>query len=326
VTRPVAALAFLIGLAATVALVLWFGVGAIAAAVAGLGWPGFLVFCFAHAPAAVLLGAGWRVCLAPGSRVSLAAVVWARLLRDAGGEVLPFSQIGGYVIGARAAVMAGVSGVEAAATTLADLTTEAVAQIVFTALGLGALAHLRPGAALIYPTLAALVAIVALSVALAATLRRGRGLSRFGGLAARRWLAGFGDVDRTLAALRAIGERRAALAASLLLHLAAWLGVALEAWLALRLMGAPISVEAAVALESLLFAARSLAFLAPGAIGVQEGAYALLAPLVGLSPTDALALSLIKRARDLAIGAPALLIWQRSEIARAWRRRREREL
>jgi hypothetical protein len=32
-------------------------------------------------------------------------------------------------------------------------------------------------------------------------------------------------------------------------------------------------------------------------------------------------LSLIKRARDLAIGAPALLIWQRAEAARALRGR-----
>ena len=82
-------------------------------------------------------------------------------------------------------------------------------------------------------------------------------------------------------------------------------------------MGAPISFEGALAIESLLFASRSLAFFAPNALGVQEGAYALLAPLVGLTPADGLALSLIKRARDLAIGAPALLIWQRMEAVRA---------
>ncbi len=80
-------------------------------------------------------------------------------------------------------------------------------------------------------------------------------------------------------------------------------------------------MEGAVALESLLFASRSLAFFMPNALGVQEGAYALLAPLVGLTPADALALSLIKRARDLVIGAPALLIWQRAEAARVWRKK-----
>jgi putative membrane protein len=317
--RKLAVVAFAIGLAGAVALVIWFGAGAIAAAVAGLGWLGFLVVCLAHAPVAALLGAGWRACIAPDARISLPGVIWARVLRDAGAELLPFSEIGGFVIGARAAMMAGLSGVNAAASTLADLTTEAVAQIAFTVLGLLAIVHMRPGAAIIRPVAFGLVAVVGLGVALAFLLRRGGRLSRLGAAAAKRWLAGFGDVDKALAALREIGARRVAVAASLSLHLLAWLAVALEAWLALRLIGAPISIESAIAMESLLFASRSLAFLAPNGLGVQEGAYALLAPLVGLAPADALALSLIKRARDLVIGAPALLIWQRVEAARAWR-------
>jgi putative membrane protein len=317
--RKIAVAAFVVGLAGAVALVVWFGAGAIASAVAGLGWLGFLVVCLAHAPVVALLGAGWRVCLAPDAPISWRGVIWARVLRDAGAEVLPFSEIGGFVIGARAAVIAGASGVDAAASTLADLTTEAVAQIAFIALGLLAIMHMRPDAAIIRPAQFGLVAAVALGLALAFSLRRGSGLSRLGAGAAKRWLAGFGDVDKALAALREIGARRAAVAASLSLHLAAWLAVAIEAWLALRLIGAPISLESAVAMESLLFASRSLAFIAPNGLGVQEGAYALLAPLVGLAPADALALSLIKRARDLVIGAPALLVWQRVEAARAWR-------
>ena len=130
----------------------------------------------------------------------------------------PFSEIGGFVIGARAAVIAGVSGVEAAASTLADLTTEAVAQIAFTALGLIAIARIRPGPVIIRPTFFALVAVTGLSVVLALSLRPGKLLSRLGGAAAKRWLAGFGDVDKALAALREIGSRRGAVAASLSLH------------------------------------------------------------------------------------------------------------
>jgi glycosyltransferase 2 family protein len=316
--RKFAVVAFATGLAGAVAVVVWFGAGAIASAIAGLGWLGFFVICLAHAPVAALLGAGWRVCMAPDVRVSLPAVIWARVLRDAGAEVLPFSEIGGFVIGARAAMIAGVAGVDTAASTLADLTTEAVAQIAFTALGLLAIVRIRPDAAIIRPVAFALVIVVFAGVALAVLLRRGGRLSHFGAAAAKRWLAGFGDVDKALAALRDIGGRRRAVAASLLLHLLAWLAVAAEAWLALRLIGAPISLEGAIAMESLLFASRSLAFLAPNGLGVQEGAYALLAPLVGLTPADALALSLIKRARDLVIGAPALLIWQRVEATRAW--------
>jgi hypothetical protein len=55
---------------------------------------------------------------------------------------------------------------------------------------------------------------------------------------------------------------------------------------------------------------------------VQEGAYVLLAPLFGLSPSAALALSLLKRGRDIAIAVPVLLSWQALEIRRPLRRRR----
>jgi glycosyltransferase 2 family protein len=71
--------------------------------------------------------------------------------------------------------------------------------------------------------------------------------------------------------------------------------------------------------ESLLYALRSAAFFVPSGWGVQEGAYVVLGAVVGLSPGTALALSLAKRAREVAIGVPALLIWQAIET-RAVRR------
>jgi glycosyltransferase 2 family protein len=317
----IAILAMATGLIGAVALIVWFDAGAVGAAIGGLGWLGFLTLCVAHAPVVALLGLAWSVCLEPAATTSPLSMIWPRVLRDAGAEVLPFSEIGGMVIGARAALLAGVSGAEAAASTLVDLTTEALAQVAFIALGLLALEHIRPGAAIIRPALLGLVVCVTFAGLIAFLLHRTRWLSWLATGVATRWLTAFGEVDKTLIVLARSLERPGSLFASLALHLIAWLGVALEAWLALRLIGAPISLEGAVAMESLLFASRSLAFFMPNALGVQEGVYALLAPLVGLTPADALALSLIKRARDLVIGAPALLIWQRTEAARAWSRR-----
>ena len=66
-------------------------------------------------------------------------------------------------------------------------------------------------------------------------------------------------------------------------------------------------------LESLIQAVRSAAFFMPGALGVQEGGLILLGAVVGLGPEVALALSLIKRIRELAVGLPALLAWQMIE-------------
>jgi hypothetical protein len=74
-------------------------------------------------------------------------------------------------------------------------------------------------------------------------------------------------------------------------------------------------------IESLLYAIRTLAFAVPNAVGVQEGAYVLIGASFGLAPDMALALSLVKRARDLAIGLPALGVWQIVESRRLWRSR-----
>ena len=57
--------------------------------------------------------------------------------------------------------------------------------------------------------------------------------------------------------------------------------------------------------------------MVPSAIGVQEGGLVLLCGLFGVGPDAALALSLVKRARDVAIGVPALLAWQAAEARRA---------
>ena len=48
-------------------------------------------------------------------------------------------------------------------------------------------------------------------------------------------------------------------------------------------------------------------------MGVQEAAYALLGQVFGLSGEMGVALSLLRRAKDLAIGAPTLLVWQALE-------------
>jgi hypothetical protein len=66
---------------------------------------------------------------------------------------------------------------------------------------------------------------------------------------------------------------------------------------------------------------RTSAFVVPNAVGVQEGAYILLGATFGLTPEMALALSLLKRARDIAIGVPTLAAWQALEGGRLWRRR-----
>ncbi len=102
----------------------------------------------------------------------------------------------------------------------------------------------------------------------------------------------------------------------------AWFGGAWGTWLILDFMGHPLPFMSVVAIESLLFAARNAAFIVPSGLGVQEGVYALVGPLFGLPAEAALALSLLKRARDVAIGVPVLLCWQLAEGRRTLAARR----
>src|SRR5207302_11456214 len=114
-------------------------------------------------------------------------------------------------------------------------------------------------------------------------------------------------------ALREIYRRPVALWLCFALHLACWIASAAEAWLVLRLAGEPLPLSAVLVLESMLYAVRTSAFVVPNAVGVQEGAYILLGATFGLTPEMALALSLLKRARDLATGLPPIAIWQARE-------------
>jgi putative membrane protein len=111
-------------------------------------------------------------------------------------------------------------------------------------------------------------------------------------------------IDR---AVQAIYCRRLAVALSFTWSLAGWFVGTGEVYLIALLIGVPLSWSESLLLESLGQAIRGAGFAIPGALGIQEGGYLLLAPLAGLPPSAALALSLAKRARELLLGLPGLL-------------------
>jgi putative membrane protein len=173
------------------------------------------------------------------------------------------------------------------------------------------------------PVMISLGGALVISILLIAAQQRGFGLlERLAHRLARRWAAlAAAGAAAIQAAIGAIYRRRGGLLAGFAPHLICWILGAVEPWLALRWMGAPLGFEAVLAIESLLYAVRSVGFAIPDALGIQEGAYILLCGLFGIAPEVALSLSLLKRARDLSLGVPALLTWQLMETGRAWRRR-----
>jgi len=111
-------------------------------------------------------------------------------------------------------------------------------------------------------------------------------------------------------AIRGFYADRRRLGSSGVWHVLSWLLGAGEIWLALRFLGHPVGLATAVVIESLAESVRTAAFTVPGALGVQEGGFLVLGRLFGLTPDVALALSLAKRVREVALGVPGLVAWQ----------------
>lgn len=317
--KRVSILCAVIGFGLVGALVVHFGAGAVARSLFAVGWAGFAVICLIHLALMAVMGIAWRALL-PGTNPWSA--IWARLVRNSASEVLPLSQVGGYVAGARAIAIAGVSASVAAASTLVDVGLEFFAQIAYTAIAVFWLLHLEPQAQSTIPVVIGLVTAGFLAAGFVVAQRRGFGLlDRFAGALGRGW------AERTAAgaaalhsAITDIYARTGGLWVSFAIHLACWIASAAEIWLALRFMGAPLGFGAVLVIESLLYAIRSVAFAVPNAVGVQEGAYIVLGASFGLTPEVGLALSLLKRARDAAIGLPTLVAWELVESGRLYRR------
>jgi putative membrane protein len=270
-----------------------------------MGPQGLVLVTLAHLPVIALLGLAWWNIHRSGARPNALRFVWARAVRDAGAEALPFSQLGGYAIGARALALAGADAAAAGASTFLDLILEFAAKIPYMLFGLALLAVFRSESA---GAVAAAVLCVCTLVALPflrAPFQRLPGINLF-----PRW--------QRLRSLR----RRAALAlgrmtatgegyvAGILLHLVCWFLGAGETWLIFHVMHLDLALGAALVIDSLVGAIRAGSFFVPAAIGVQEGGYVLLCGLFGISPATAIAFSLARRARDILIAAPVLVSWQ----------------
>ena len=291
---------------------------------AALGW-GFAIILCARLALVGLMGIAWQVLDhdTRGQAIRYAQTgryAWARLIRDSASECLPLSAVGGFVLGARALVLAGVSGAYASASTIVDLTLEVVGQLAYLLLGLALLWHAKPHLALIKPLLLGTTLLAAGAGAFLVLQARGTGLAdRAMSAMLRRWDGVEAGGRAVLRAINAIYARLPRVFAGIALHFVAWLCNGLEAWLLLLLMHHPVSVRTALTIDSLVYGIRSFAFVVPNALGVQEAAYVFLGGLFGIPPTTALALSLLRRARDLVLGIPALAAWQALEGRRAWR-------
>jgi putative membrane protein len=304
---------FLLGIIVLAGLALYAGLPDVARTLAALGWGGFSLITVLHFAVIAAMGLAWWRVARSGARAP--TFIAARWVRDSVGEILPFSQIGGFFSGARVASLGGLPISQSALSMFADLVVEFAAKLVYVLAAILCLALLLPGNYRIVPLLA-IVALAFSGFLLAAVYRAAlmRRLEYWATKLIARWTRGAG----LRLELSAYFHRRR-LWPCFAIHLACWFFGAFEAWLTLHLMGIGVSGGEALVIDSLGTSLRALGFMVPGAIGVQEGGYVLVSLLFGIPPAQAIAFSLARRARDLATGLPGLGLWQFLET-RAFRR------
>ena len=312
-----ALLAVALGLAVALVLIGANNAGQIAAAIAGAGWGVALVIVL-HLPQTAASALGWRP-LILNARPAFSTLLRLRFVREAVNALLPVAQVGGDVVRARLLARAGVPLGVAAASCTADLTLEMASQAVFTLIGVAALfagprSHAAEGLAVGGAMAAVLVAAGFLSAQRLGLVERLSGLLLRVG-ERMRWPA-LGRLQGLGEALQRIYADPRRVAISSVAHLGSWLLGVLETGAGLWALGLHPSWREALVVESLGQVVRALGFAIPGALGVQEGGYVLICSLFGIAPSEALALSLIRRVREIALGAPGLLLWQWSEMRR----------
>ncbi len=316
----------LLGLAAITAATAWSGVGSVVDAVTRIGVGGFILTILGQLGVDLVLGAAWHSAFPAMSFIHLFK---ARMVRDSAATCLPFSQLGGIVLGIRATCQhrgihnsseAPVEWPEAACANVVDITTEVLGQIVFILLAVTILAIGAGSNPLVKPVI---IGALLLAVGIAGfiwTQQRGgsavRRTVRFlGRHIAGQWQTTMLDGAGTLQNLMENAwSHPARISASAAIHFAGWVSSAALLWLTVMLLGNHLSFLDSIAIEGVTCGLLSASFLVPAGLGVLEGAYMALAHAFGLPPSTGLALALLRRGREFCIGIPVLLLWQAGEM------------
>jgi putative membrane protein len=308
----------LLGVLIALLLVSYFGFDNVAGAVGRVGWSQFGMICAWQIVIFVVVGVAWDVILPASVKRPAWVMVWGRMVRDAAANCLPFSQVGAFVFGARAVTLHGVAWHTAAASTAVDVAAEFLAQIAFAGIGLGVLLARAPESRLAVPMEVGIgLAVLACFGFVWAQKGAVPVIARIGRRIAGRWFGNAGErMEVFQEELATMYSQTGKLALGFFLHLIGWLCTGVAGWITYHALGVPIDFDDAMAIEALLAASAVLTFLVPVNAGVQEAGYAALGAIFGVPADLSLAVSLVRRGRDIVVGVPILLVWQYVEMRR----------
>jgi len=326
--KRLAYLSGLAGLLLLTGLVVQQGWDGMRTAFVHAGWP-LLWLAPAHLVPLSCDMRAWRVLLKMVGDVRRAGplfLLWVACVREAVNRLLPVAGIGGEVVGVRLARLRLADTTAVSATVVVEVLLTIVVQYLSCGLGIVLMMHIAAGASQVWTIAAALLLSLPLPVLLYLLLRHGalfehmeRWAQRL--LGPRNRLTLHLDGVRFDAEIRRLLTQPRRLARAFAWQLTGYLTGTFETWFALALLGHPVSVEAAVAIEVLTQVTRQATFIVPAGIGVQEAAVMLFGFLAGIGGDVALSLALAKRMREILLGVPSLLSWQWVETSQLRRAR-----
>ena len=304
------------GLLLLIGLVVHAGLADILRAFARAGWP-LLLLVPAHLIPLALDAQGWRILLEPidaGRRATLPFLLWIASVREAIGRLLPAASIGGEAVGIRLSRLRIQDTTGVAATVIIEVLITVVVQYLFCGLGLVLIIRSATGAQ-VWTCFVGLLLSLPIPVVMFFALRHGALFARIEAIAKRLLgvesrLAMRLDGARLDSEMRKLFNQPRRLARTLAWQLAGYVIGSGETWVALQLLGHPVDIGTAIAVEALTQVVRHATFFVPGGLGLHEGGVMWLASLVGVSNDVGLSLALIKRMREILFGVPALLSWQ----------------
>lgn len=305
---------FLLGVFLLVWTVREIGPGELLRALSFLGGPGLCVLFF-YPLSSVWDAWGWVYAFPKEDRpkIGVGGLFWVRLAGESMNNLTPLADWGGEPLKARLLrAQYGMPAVSAAVSVILTKSILFFSEVLFWAVGLApafALTALSPRWKAAFA--AVFAACAGISLWLAAFQQKGMFMS-VGRFATRFFpqstdpQAVFAEADSRMAHFY---TPSGGFWPSFALHFVGWVMGGVETWLMLRFMGSDAGLGEAMALEALLQLARTATFFVPGSVGVQEAGMAIVFAAFGRPPSQGVALSLVKRARQLLWSAAGLTAW-----------------
>jgi uncharacterized protein (TIRG00374 family) len=279
-----------------------------------LSWRLLIVIAFPFTLVNVLDTLGWRFAVRT-DRVPFGALFSARLAGEAFNLTTPTASVGGEAVKAWL-IRHHVPIDEALSSVIVAKTTITIAQGLLLVVGLPCAWLLLPHDSPLLRVMVWLLLIEVLAVGGFVAFQMGGLLGRGGRMLGRfavleRVAGGLGRLDDSLAVFYRREPLRLAL--STLFHFLGWVVSGVEVWVALHLLGFPISLTAAMLIEAFSTAVRFATFMVPASIGALEGGHVAIFTALGLGGMTGMTFSIVRRIREatwIGIGFLALAAYR----------------